>query len=406
MNYLLLVYSPESAWTQDEWTACTVESAGICRELAAKGQFRDASPLHPVATATTVRIRKGQTQVTTGPFAETAEQLGGYFLIDVQDLDEAIAVAARLPAAKKGTIEIRPLHELAGKPADQMSAQPSDSAKPYLFLCYDDEAAWNEAGPGAMESAMAEAVQLAHQMAARGRYRTASPLRPTSTATCVRLRKGQRLITDGPYTETREALGGYYLIWADNQDEAVRWAMQHPGARLGAVEVRPVYVLEGLPESPQGIAESQQSYSYETTVPAKVEAVYESLLHRIPAWWTTDLQGTADREGSTFRVAFGETYKVFRVKELAPSTRVVWECLESHLAVPELSNKSEWVGTLIHWALTPLDHQTLIHVTHEGLTPDVECYEICSQGWQQFIGGSLVPFLEQGQGHPYRAGGQ
>jgi len=91
--------------------------------LHARGQFIAASPLHPVATATTIRIRDGRKLVTDGPFAETREQLGGYFLVEAKDLDEALSIAARIPAAKFGSIEVRPLVELTGMPEpseDQM----------------------------------------------------------------------------------------------------------------------------------------------------------------------------------------------------------------------------------------------------------------------------------------------
>jgi hypothetical protein len=92
------------------------ESTNLCHALAEQGKFLGASPLHPVATATCVRIRGGNRLTTDGPFAETTEQLGGYYLIDVANLDEAIAIAARIPAAVKGTIEIRPVFDLAGLP--------------------------------------------------------------------------------------------------------------------------------------------------------------------------------------------------------------------------------------------------------------------------------------------------
>lgn len=113
MNYMLLIYSQETAWTQEEWTQCTVDSQAICDELNRDGKFVAASPLHPVETATSVRIRDGKRLITDGPFAETTEQLGGYFIINVENLDEAIAIACRLPPAKKGTVEIRPLFDLA-----------------------------------------------------------------------------------------------------------------------------------------------------------------------------------------------------------------------------------------------------------------------------------------------------
>jgi hypothetical protein len=119
MKFMLLVYSDENAWTPDEWEQCTVDSSRICHELSDKGQFVGASPLHPVANATSLRIREGKRLLTDGPFAETTEQLGGYFLVDVPNLDEALAVAARLPSAQKGTIEIRPIYELTGLPTPE-----------------------------------------------------------------------------------------------------------------------------------------------------------------------------------------------------------------------------------------------------------------------------------------------
>jgi hypothetical protein len=116
MKYLLLIYMPENAMTPTERESCYKESTQLCNDLHARGNFLGASPLQPVATATSIRIREGKRMVTDGPFAETREQLGGYFLVDVADLDEAIAIAGRIPAAKKGTVEIRPLIEIPGLP--------------------------------------------------------------------------------------------------------------------------------------------------------------------------------------------------------------------------------------------------------------------------------------------------
>ncbi|QDV68949.1 YCII-related domain protein [Rosistilla carotiformis] len=112
MKYMLLIYGSEESWTEAERKACMVESMGITDELAKSGKWIASSPLHSVTTATSVRVREGKRQVTDGPFAETTEQLGGYYIIDVDDLDEAIAIASRLPPAKKGTVEIRPLFPL------------------------------------------------------------------------------------------------------------------------------------------------------------------------------------------------------------------------------------------------------------------------------------------------------
>src|SRR5213593_1280374 len=118
MKYMLLVYLDEQVMNEAERAQCYVESARLTQELHAKGQYVAAAPLHPVSTATSVRVREGKSLITDGPFAETREQLGGFFLIDARDLDEAIGIAARIPAARVGTIEVRPVMKIAGLPSD------------------------------------------------------------------------------------------------------------------------------------------------------------------------------------------------------------------------------------------------------------------------------------------------
>jgi len=117
MQYMLLIYGDERAWTDPERERCYEESTQLAHQLKAKGQYLATNPLQSVTTATSVRVRNGKRVVTDGPFAETREQLGGYFLIDARDLDEAIAVAERIPGARKGTVEIRPVMEIPGLPA-------------------------------------------------------------------------------------------------------------------------------------------------------------------------------------------------------------------------------------------------------------------------------------------------
>ena len=116
MKYLLLIYSNENSWTDGEREKCCAESTVLAHKLHSEARYLLASPLQPVATATSVRVRAGKREVTDGPFAETREQLGGFFLIDAANLDEAIDVAGRIPAARKGTVEVRPLRELEGLP--------------------------------------------------------------------------------------------------------------------------------------------------------------------------------------------------------------------------------------------------------------------------------------------------
>ena len=117
----------------------------------------------------------------------------------------------------------------------------------YMLLCYDDEQYWAAAGQAVHRAAMQEAVQLCHEIDAKGQYLKAAPLFPVKEATSVRIRDGKRLVTDGPFAETREVLGGFYLIDVKNLDEAIAIAQGHPGARVGTVEIRPVMELAGLP---------------------------------------------------------------------------------------------------------------------------------------------------------------
>lgn len=114
MRYMLLIYLEENALSQAEREHCYVESTQLAHELESNGQFLATAPLQPTSTATSVRVREGKRLVTDGPFTETREQLGGYYLINVQNLDEAISIAARIPGARHGTVEIRPLIEIGG----------------------------------------------------------------------------------------------------------------------------------------------------------------------------------------------------------------------------------------------------------------------------------------------------
>ena len=118
MKYMLLIYGDEQIQSEAERQDCYKESTELAYHLKSNGQYLAASPLQPTSTATSVRIREGRRLVTDGPFAETREQLGGYFLIEAKNLDEAIAIAGRIPAARWGSVEVRPVVEIPNLPAD------------------------------------------------------------------------------------------------------------------------------------------------------------------------------------------------------------------------------------------------------------------------------------------------
>jgi hypothetical protein len=116
VKYMLLIYLDERALDEAERAQCYAESTQLAHDLKASGQFLATAPLQPTSTATSVQVRDGRRLVTDGPFAETREQLGGYFLVEAKDLDAAIGIAGRIPGAHVGTVEIRPVIEIPGLP--------------------------------------------------------------------------------------------------------------------------------------------------------------------------------------------------------------------------------------------------------------------------------------------------
>jgi hypothetical protein len=116
MQYMLLIYLDENGLSESQRNECYAGSAAFARGLAERGKYVAAAPLHPTSTATSVRMRDGRRMITDGPFAETREQLGGFFLVDAQNLDEALDIASRIPAGQWGTVEVRPVIALPDLP--------------------------------------------------------------------------------------------------------------------------------------------------------------------------------------------------------------------------------------------------------------------------------------------------
>ena len=120
MKYILLIHH-EEAIDEDERKPLLEESIQLANQLHKKGQYLDAAPLQPTSATISVKVREGRLQIIDGPFAETREQIGGYFLIDARDQDEAIDIAGRIPGARIGTVEVRPVREIDGLPEKQSS---------------------------------------------------------------------------------------------------------------------------------------------------------------------------------------------------------------------------------------------------------------------------------------------
>lgn len=136
------------------------------------------------------------------------------------------------------------------------------------------------------------------------------------------------------------------------------------------------------------------------TTPAKV---FSAVTNEITSWWTTLFKGRAKSNGDEFTVRFGDNiFKTMEVMELSDGIKIVWRVKDSLIGIPGFRNQKEWIGTTIIWEIVPGEINTGLKLTHIGLKPGVECYAICTAGWQQFL-NSLKTYLETAKGNPYKA---
>jgi hypothetical protein len=233
MQYFALLISQERDLTPEEG-ATEMAAYGAFHAKAASA-IRGGDALLPAATAVTITGGPDAPVITDGPFAEGAEVAGGYYVFEAENLDEAIALARDVPAAKYGAVEVWPM---AGGP--ESPAQSLDGTNWIALLLEPPE---RPMPPGSPEW---EAMVVLHQQfgAAAGQHiRGGAGLHPPSTATTVRVRDGEVLITDGPYVEGAEVANGFYVLNANDRDEAVKLASMIPAS---TVQVRQLAGYSGL----------------------------------------------------------------------------------------------------------------------------------------------------------------
>ncbi|MDR6967189.1 hypothetical protein J2X31_001196 [Flavobacterium arsenatis] len=144
------------------------------------------------------------------------------------------------------------------------------------------------------------------------------------------------------------------------------------------------------------------NYNSSSTINTTATQLFKALTQEIPLWWTEMFEGSASEVGNSFTVRFGENvFKTIRIEELVSNSKVVWHIEDSLINIPELNNQKEWIGTTIVWKIEEKGNDVALKLTHIGLDHEIECYEICSNGWQQFT-GSLKAYLETGSGAPYK----
>jgi hypothetical protein len=246
MNYLLLICS-DGVPTVDKGATMRREIPAWVQDTGERGVRVYGEQLAGPDVAKTVRVRDGQTLVSDGPFLETKEFVAGFDILDCANLDEAIDVAARHPVSWFHKVEVRPFvtgaetfmaddsrrrDELAAR----LEAPVADGATRYLLtVCVDGIPESDE-----VEAALArDAEAWAATMAARGVRAYGHALAHAETATTVRVRDGETLLTDGPFVETKEFIGGFDVIDCAGIDEAIAVAAEHPIARFHMIEVRP-----------------------------------------------------------------------------------------------------------------------------------------------------------------------
>jgi hypothetical protein len=201
-------------------------------ELRRRGRLRVGAPLRPEAEGARVRVRSGKPVATDGPFAESKEVLGGFWIIDVASREEALEIARACPHARLGVVEVHPLEfRMAG--ADPQKGTPflyAFRAEPRIE---DDDRA-----------KLREMLDFTVRMKQEGRFIDTAPLGAEPPPARVETRGGKVIVTDGPFAEAKEIVGGYAILRAADRAEAVEIAKRYPHARWGPVEVREIMFFD------------------------------------------------------------------------------------------------------------------------------------------------------------------
>jgi len=203
------------------------EMAAFAGELGRQGKMRGGAPLHAEAAGVRVAVRAGRATLTDGPFAEAKEVVGGFFVIDAANRAEAIEIAKRCPHARAGIVELRPL-------PDRDVAAPAGGASFLLLLHMAPDLS------DADGAKYREMVAFDEVLRREGSYVESAQLPLDPPGARISLRGGQALVTDGPFTESKEVAGGYYIVSAADRAAALEIAGRCPHARWGTIEIREI----------------------------------------------------------------------------------------------------------------------------------------------------------------------
>lgn len=246
MKYMMIIagnteHSSDGTVAPDRLEAMQRELPRWIDEMDGRGVRLFGRELDLPETAATVRVRDGETLVSDGPFAETKEFMAGFDILECADLDEAIEVAGKSPVSWFHSIEVRPFMDglVLDEKAFAFGRGEDGTAKPYLLIMW---MGGTPAAPYDDQAVMDEGEAWRKDAEARGLQILGNALQDTDTARTLHVRHGETVITDGPFTETKEFIAGIDVVSCTDRQQAIQLAAAHPIARYHAIEVRPFYV--------------------------------------------------------------------------------------------------------------------------------------------------------------------
>jgi hypothetical protein len=247
MKFACLAYLDEKLW--DAMTPIERESL-IEEHLAYEDVLRDGSywtgvgeALETSHAAKSVRMKGGKLIVTDGPYAETKEQIGGFGVIEAKDMQHAVELISKHPGARTGSFEIRPIDGDLTARFESLAADANAPPAGTKFLClsYGNENAWDAMSSGELEAMIEECMAYDAVLRKYGESFGGLALQNAHTAKTLRRKGGKVLITDGPFAETKEQLGGVAINRFKDMDQAIEAWAKHPCLRFGdSFEIRPI----------------------------------------------------------------------------------------------------------------------------------------------------------------------
>ena len=232
MEFMLL-FTQEARLMRSDQAGCA-EMKKFAEELAREGKLRRGAPLGPLSGAATVSLRDGKAFVTDGPFAETKEHLAGFWVIDVPDRAAALEIALRIPHARHGAIEVSRVRV-------RYSFLDAGQGRPFLLAFRQDPGLRDPVG-----SKMREMIAHGRELDREGVLIETAPLAGDPPPARVAAREHKVLVTDGPFAETKDVVGGYSLVRAADRAQAIEMAKRYPAARWGDVEVREIIYFDDV----------------------------------------------------------------------------------------------------------------------------------------------------------------